>query len=128
MTTHIHAITLVVPDYDAGLAFYAGIMGFTVTADHDLGDGKRWVLVEPTGGGAQLLLAKASGAEQEAAIGNQTGGRVGFFLNTDDFDADHAAMVSAGVTFEEAPRTESYGKVAVWRDPFGNRWDLLQLF
>ncbi|MCH2076520.1 MAG: VOC family protein [Rhodobacteraceae bacterium] len=128
MTTRLHAITIVVPDYDAGIAFYAGNMEFAVTADHDLGGGKRWVLVQPPGGGAQLLLAKASGAEQEAAIGNQTGGRVGFFLYSDDFDADHAAMVAAGVTFEEEPRTESYGKVAVWRDPFGNRWDLLQLF
>ena len=128
MTTHIHAFTIVVPDYDAGLAFYAGVMGFTVTSDHELGGGKRWILVQPPGGGAQVLLAKASGGEQDAAIGNQTGGRVGFFLYSDNFDSDYRAMVTAGVTFEEEPRTETYGKVAVWSDPFGNRWDLLQLF
>ena len=127
MTFSLHAVTLVVPDYDAALAFYAGVMGFTVTADYDLGDGKRWVLVAPPGGGAQLLLAKAASPEQEEAIGRQAGGRVAFFLHTDDFDGDHARMVAAGVTFEEEPRTQPYGKVAVWQDPFGNRWDLLQL-
>lgn len=127
-TTHLHAVTLVVPSYDEGLEFYVGKMGFACVSDQDLGSGKRWVLVQPSGGGASLLLARAVDAAQTAAIGNQTGGRVGFFLHSDDFKADHARLVDAGVIFEEAPRHEPYGSVAVFRDPFGNRWDLLQLF
>jgi catechol 2,3-dioxygenase-like lactoylglutathione lyase family enzyme len=117
-------VAVLVPDYDAGLAFYVGTLGFRLVDDIDQGR-KRWVVVEPPGGGCRLLLARAEGAAQEAAIGNQTGGRVGFFLQTDDFGRDHAAMLAAGVTFEEAPRHEPYGRVAVWRDPFGNRWDLI---
>ena len=124
---HIHAVTLVVPDYDAGIAFYVGQIGFALMADTDMGGGRRWVMVAPPGGQTALLLARATDAGQMAAIGNQTGGRVGFFLHSDDFDADHARMLAAGISFDEAPRTEPYGKVAVWRDPFGNRWDLLQL-
>ncbi|MEM9349561.1 MAG: VOC family protein [Pseudomonadota bacterium] len=127
MTTSLHAVTVVVPDYDAGIEFYVGKLAFNLTADHDLGGGKRWVLVEPPGGGTKLLLAKAAGEQQQAAIGNQTGGRVGFFLLSDDFEADYAKMRAAAVDFEEDPREETYGKVVVWRDPFGNRWDLLQL-
>lgn len=117
-------VAVLVPDYDAGLSFYVGTLGFRLVDDIDQGR-KRWVVVEPPGGGCRLLLARAEGAAQEAAIGNQTGGRVGFFLQTDDFGRDHAAMLAAGVTFEEAPRHEPYGRVAVWRDPFGNRWDLI---
>ncbi|SMY09680.1 VOC family protein [Flavimaricola marinus] len=124
---HIHALTLVVPDYDQGIAFYVDKLGFELRADTDMGNGKRWVMVAPPGGQTALLLAKASGPDQEAAIGNQTGGRVGFFLMSDDFKADHARMLASGVHFEEDPRHEAYGSVAVWRDPFGNRWDLLQL-
>ena len=127
MTQHIGAVTLVVPDYDEGIAFYCGIMGFDLIADEDQGDGKRWVLVSPSRGGTQLLLAQATTDAQKAAIGNQTGGRVALFLHTDDFAGDHARMVAAGVTFEETPRHEPYGSVAVFQDPFGNRWDLLQL-
>ena len=124
MTSRIAALALVVPDYDAAIAFYVGTLGFRLTEDIDQG-AKRWVTVEPPGGGVRLLLARAEGAEQAAAIGNQAGGRVFLFLRTDDFARDHAAMQAAGVTFEEAPRHEAYGSVAVWRDPFGNRWDLL---
>lgn len=124
---HIHAVSLVVPDYDAGIAFYVDVLGFTLQSDTDLGGGKRWVMVAPPGGQTALLLAKAVGPDQVAAIGNQTGGRVGFFLMSDDFAADHQRMLAAGVHFEEAPRHEPYGSVAVWCDPFGNRWDLLQL-
>jgi catechol 2,3-dioxygenase-like lactoylglutathione lyase family enzyme len=123
---HLHAFTVLVPDYDAGIAFYVGTLGFDLRADTPLGPGKRWVLVAPKGGQTAILLARANGTAQEAAIGNQTGGRVGFFLATDDFAADHARMTAAGVQFEEEPRHETYGSVAVWRDPFGNRWDLLQ--
>lgn len=125
----IGALALVVPDYDAAITFYVGKLGFRLIEDLDQGAGKRWVLVMPPGdtAGSALLLARAVGAAQEAAIGNQTGGRVFLFLHTDDFDRDYRTMTNAGVHFEEAPRLEPYGKVAVWRDPFGNRWDLLQL-
>ncbi len=127
MKQSLHAVTLVVPDYDAAINFYTEKLDFTLSKDIDLGGGKRWVLVTPPGlGEASLLLAKADGLEQETAIGNQTGGRVGFFLQTDDFQRDHAAMRAKGVHFEEEPRVEPYGTVAVWQDPFGNRWDLIQ--
>ena len=122
----ISAVALVVPEYDAAIAFYVGALGWDLRSDIDQGQGKRWVTVAPPGPGPALVLARAVNARQVAAIGNQTGGRVGFFLSTRDFDADHARMVAAGVTFEETPRSEPYGRVAVWRDPFGNRWDLLE--
>ncbi|MEM6585836.1 MAG: VOC family protein [Pseudomonadota bacterium] len=118
-------ITLVVPDYDAGVAFYRDALGFDLVEDTDLGGGKRWVVVAPHKGAA-LLLAKATDEAQRAAIGNQTGGRVSFFLHTDDFADTHARFVDAGVSFLEQPRTEPYGKVAVFSDPFGNRWDLIE--
>ena len=121
----ISAVALVVPDYDAAIAFYCDVMGFDLTADVDQGR-KRWVTVRPPGGGVELLLAQAEGSDQHAAIGHQTGGRVFLFLETDDFARDHARMTAAGVVFEQAPRAEPYGTVAVWRDPFGNRWDLIQ--
>jgi catechol 2,3-dioxygenase-like lactoylglutathione lyase family enzyme len=121
----IGAIALLVTDYDAAIAFFVGTLGFQLTADIDQGP-KRWVTVEPPGGGVELVLARAEGARQTAAVGDQCGGRVFMFLETDDFERDHAHMVAAGVPFEEAPRQESYGKVAVWRDPFGNRWDLIE--
>ena len=123
----INLIALVVPDYDAAIAFYVGALGFTLIEDTDQGGGKRWVVVRPEGRGADLLLARAVNDSQRAAIGNQTGGRVGFFLQTDDFSRDYAAYLAAGVTFEEPPRTEPYGTVAVFQDPFGNRWDLLEV-
>ena len=127
MAQHLALIALVVPDYDAGLDFYVTKMGFDLIENSDQGNGKRWVVVSPPGGQTRLLLARAVTDEQRASIGNQTGGRVFLFLHTDDFDADHKRMRAAGVTFEEPPRTEPYGKVAVFQDPFGNRWDLLQL-
>ncbi len=119
------SVALVVPDYDAAIAFFCGVMGFHLTADLDQ-DRKRWVTVQPPGGGVQLVLAQADGARQQAAIGDQCGGRVWLFLQTDDFTRDHARMQAAGVLFEESPRHEVYGTVAVWRDPWGNRWDLIQ--
>jgi catechol 2,3-dioxygenase-like lactoylglutathione lyase family enzyme len=124
MPARISALALVVPDYDAAIAFYVGKLGFRLTDDINQ-DQKRWVTVEPPGGGARLVLARAEGAAQAQAIGNQAGGRVFLFLETDDFARDHAAMLAAGVVFEEPPRHEPYGTVAVWRDPFGNRWDLI---
>jgi catechol 2,3-dioxygenase-like lactoylglutathione lyase family enzyme len=123
MPARIAALALVVPDYDAAIAFYVGTLGFRLTQDIDQGR-KRWVTVEAPGGGPRLVLARAEGDTQARAIGNQAGGRVFLFLQTDDFARDHAAMLAAGVIFEEAPRHEPYGTVAVWRDPFGNRWDL----
>ncbi|PIB24297.1 extradiol dioxygenase [Amylibacter kogurei] len=128
MKQFISAISVVVPDYDAGIAFYVGQMGFDLIEDTDMGAGKRWVLVAPKGAvETRILLAKAVGDEQVAAIGNQTGGRVFLFLHTDDFERDYAAMSAKGVAFLETPRNEPYGKVAVFSDPFGNKWDLLQL-
>jgi catechol 2,3-dioxygenase-like lactoylglutathione lyase family enzyme len=127
MGQHISAVALVVPDYDAGIAFYVDTLGFDLIEDTQQSPTKRWVLVAPKGAQTRILLAKADGPVQDQAIGNQTGGRVGFFLHTDDFEADFARMSAAGVLFEEEPRHEPYGSVAVFRDPFGNRWDLLQL-
>lgn len=121
----LSAVALLVPTYDEGLRFFATGLGFRVLSDEDQGGGKRWVLVEPPGGGTPLLLAQAVGPEQEAVIGWQAGGRVGFFLRTDDFEGTAARLRAAGATFEEEPRREAYGTVAVWRDPWGNRWDLL---
>ena len=126
---HIGAVTLVVPDYDDAIAFYVDALGFELVSDTDMGAGKRWVLVRPRPGqdGTCLLLAKAIGAAQTGAIGAQTGGRVGFFLHTDDFYTLHSRFLQNGVVFEEDPRREPYGTVAVFQDPFGNRWDLLEL-
>lgn len=126
-TQRVGLVTLVVPGYDQAIAFYVDALGFALAEDTALGDGKRWVVVAPPGGdGASLLLAQADGPEQEARIGDQTGGRVALFLSTSDFAADHARMLAAGVTFLEEPRHEPYGSVAVFADPFGNQWDLIQ--
>jgi catechol 2,3-dioxygenase-like lactoylglutathione lyase family enzyme len=123
----IATVTLVVDDYDAAIAFYRDKLGFDLVADTPLGGSKRWVVVAPKGGkGAKLLLAQADGPTQAAHVGNQTGGRVGFFLETDDFARDHAAFTAAGVVFREAPRHEPYGSVAVFEDLYGNTWDLIE--
>ena len=123
----LHAVSLVVPDYDAAIAFYCTTLGWQLAEDIDQGH-KRWVRILPPGASqGSLILARATDRRQEGAIGNQFGGRVGLFLTTDDFARDHAAMCAKGVHFEEEPRQEPYGTVAVWQDPFGNRWDLLQL-
>ena len=118
------AIALIVPDYDDTIRFFTAA-GFRLTADIDQGT-KRWVTVEPPGGGCRLVLACAASPEQQAAIGAQGAGRVWLFLETDDFAATAARLTTAGAIFEEEPRAEPYGTVAVWRDPFGNRWDLIQ--
>ncbi|GGX08593.1 VOC family protein [Streptomyces chryseus] len=125
---HIALVTLVVRDYDEAVAFYTGALGFDLAEDSDRGDGSRWVVVRPPGSadGTGLLLARAKDDEQLARVGGQTGGRVGFFLHTDDFARDHARMTAAGVRFLEEPRHEPYGSVAVFEDLYGNRWDLLQ--
>ena len=118
-------MALVVPDYDEGIAFFVHGLGWRLVSDEDRGGGKRWVVVEPPGGGSALLLARAVGPGQEAAVGRQAGGRVGFFLRTEDFEGTATRLRAAGARFEESPRREPYGTVAVWRDPWGNRWDLL---
>jgi len=122
----IQLFAVVVPCYDKGIDFYVKKLGFDLIEDDDRGNGKRWVVVKPPGGGCGILLAKAVNERQSAAIGNQTGGRVGFFLATDEFERDYQKFVANGVHFEEKPRYEEYGTVAVFQDDFGNRWDLLQ--
>lgn len=123
----IALVTLVVDNYDRAKTFYCDSLGLDCVADEALPDGKRWLVVKPKGAdGCGLLLAEADDDEQMHSIGNQTGGRVGFFLHTDDFARDHAAMLAKGVRFLEQPRHEAYGSVAVFEDLYGNRWDLLQ--
>lgn len=126
MVPTLATVTLVVDSYDRAIDFFCGKLGFSLFSDAELGSGKRWVAVGPTGGGARLLLAKAEGPEQLARVGDQTGGRVGFFLETEDFARDHLAFLAAGVRFLEEPRHEPYGTVAVFEDLYGNRWDLIQ--
>lgn len=121
-------IALLVADYDDAIAFYTTKLQFSLVADTDLGCGKRWVeIAPPNSSGSHLLLAKASNVQQQAAVGNQTGGRVFLFLHTNDFWRDYHAMQAKGVKFNEQPREESYGTVAVFQDLYGNKWDLLQL-
>lgn len=118
--------TLVVRDYNEAIAFYVDRLGFVLKEDKPVSADKRWVVVAPPGeGNGGLLLAKAASDAQAEAIGKQSGGRVFLFLETDDFDRDHARYQAAGVSFREAPRDEAYGKVAVFEDLYGNKWDLL---
>lgn len=119
------AVTLVVADYDEAIAFFTQALGFTLVEDSPLGGGKRWVVVRPGEGGASLLLARAAKPEQEARVGDQTGGRVGFFLHTSDFDAYYQRLRDHGVRFTEEPRQEAFGKVVVFLDLYGNKWDLV---
>jgi catechol 2,3-dioxygenase-like lactoylglutathione lyase family enzyme len=126
-TRRLATVALVVADYDEAIRWYTDKLGFVLVEDTDLGGGKRWVVVGPAGGqGAQLLLARAEGKKQAARIGDQTGGRVFLFLETDDFSRDHALMLARGVEFREAPRHEAYGTVAVFADLYGNLWDLIE--
>lgn len=120
----LRQFSLLVRDYDEALAFYVGVLGFALVEDTDLGDGKRWVRVRAPGGG-EMLLARAATDEQRARVGDQAGGRVFLFLETDDFAAEHARLVACGVRFLEAPRRESYGTVAVFVDPYGTKIDLI---
>lgn len=126
---HLQLTALVVRDYDPAIDFFVRVLDFELTEDlpstTNAGMPKRWVVVTPRGGQTGLLLARADGVVQEAIIGNQHAGRVGFFLEVDDFDASFARMAAAGVTFTSPPRTEAYGKVAVFLDCEGNKWDLL---
>lgn len=128
MNRSIGSITLVVGDYDEAIAFYTQSLGFVLLEDIDQGGGKRWVRVAPMDGTqTALLLAQAVGDEQRARVGDQTGGRVGFFLHTENFYRDYDRMREHGVRFLESPRVETYGTVVVFEDLYGNRWDLLEL-
>ncbi|WP_067817571.1 VOC family protein [Actinomadura kijaniata] len=126
---HIDLVTIVVADYDPAIAFFTEVLGFELAEDvpslTNDGRPKRWVVVRPPGGGTGLLLAKADGERQRAVVGDQAAGRVGFFLRVDDFDKSYARMREHGVTFVTEPREEPYGRLAVFLDIAGNRWDLL---
>ncbi len=126
---NLHLVTLVVRDYDPAIHFFVNVLQFELIEDvpslTNDGRPKRWVVVRPSGGQTGILLARADGEQQAQAVGNQFGGRVGFFLRVDDFDASHARMIAAGVAFVSSPRVESYGTIAVFLDLEGNKWDLL---
>ena len=127
---HLDLIAIVVREYDPAIAFFTGALGFELVEDSPAltssgGRPKRWVVVRPPGAATGLLLARADGEKQAAAVGNQVAGRVGFFLRVEDFDAAYERMTSSGVEFVSPPRTEPYGRVAVFLDITGNRWDLL---
>ncbi|MER6217640.1 VOC family protein [Streptomyces sp. NPDC001674] len=127
MPSHLALTALLVRDYDEAVDFYTRALGFELAEDTPRPDGSRWVVVRPPGAReSALLLARAKDDAQRSRVGDQTGGRVGFFLYTDDFAADHARMTAEGVRFREEPRHEPYGSVAVFEDLYGNRWDLLE--
>lgn len=123
----ISQVSLVVRDYDEAIAYFTNVLGFTLVEDTPVpAQGKRWVVVKPPTGETTLLLARAKNAEEEAHIGNQTGGRVFLFLGTKNFRADYERFKANGVRFIEAPRHESYGMVVVFQDLYGNKWDLVE--
>jgi uncharacterized glyoxalase superfamily protein PhnB len=127
MQQHIAQVALLVNDYDEAIAFYTQQLSFNLLEDVQLPDGKRWVLIAPSGGnGCRLLLAKAEGEKQKVAVGNQTGGRVFLFLNTDNFERDYNNLLQNKVTIFREPVTEIYGTGAVFADLYGNLWDLIQ--
>lgn len=126
---HVELITIIVADYDAAIRFFVDVLGFDLVEDvpSTTNDGrpKRWVVVRPPGARTGILLAQADGERQSAAVGDQVAGRVGFFLRVDDFGSAYARMTAAGVEFLTQPRDEAYGRIAVFRDIAGNKWDLL---
>ncbi|MDP4589098.1 MAG: VOC family protein [Candidatus Nanopelagicales bacterium] len=125
--SHLGMITVVVDDYDSAIDYYTNALGFTLVEDTKMSEAKRWVVVAPDPhNGAALLLAQATSPEQNAAIGNQSGGRVMFFLYTDDFAGDYARMAKHNVVFTEEPRLEDFGKVVVFADKYGNKWDFIE--
>ncbi|AKF05395.1 VOC family protein [Sandaracinus amylolyticus] len=125
MGAHLAHVAFLVDEYDRAIEWFTRSLGFVLVEDRDLGGGKRWVRVAPPGGGTELLLARATTDAQRATVGQQGGGRVTWFLHTDDFARDHAAFLARGVRFVEAPRHEPYGTVAVFEDLYGGRWDLI---
>jgi catechol 2,3-dioxygenase-like lactoylglutathione lyase family enzyme len=127
MSLTLSQLALVVRDYDEAIAYFVGVLGFDLLEDSRQSQDKRWVRVAPLGGtGASLLLARAAKPDQEARIGDQTGGRVFLFLHTDNFERDYQTLLSRGVDFTETPRDEEYGRVVVFRDLYGNKWDLVE--
>jgi catechol 2,3-dioxygenase-like lactoylglutathione lyase family enzyme len=127
MLDRLAAVTVLVPTYDEGLAFFRDVLGFAVLEDKRLDSRKRWVVVAPTrGAGSAIVLAVPSDERQSERVGDQTGGRVGFFLHSGDFWADYKTLLGRGLQFLERPRSEPYGLVAVFTDPWGGKWDLLQ--
>ena len=126
MKQSIGAVTVLVHDYDEAIRYYTETLGFELVADTPVGNGKRWVQVASPGGQTRLLLAQAAGPAQQARVGDQTGGRVFLFLVTDDFRRDYNEMRARGVEFCEAPREEAYGTVVVFKDLYGNKWDLIE--
>jgi uncharacterized glyoxalase superfamily protein PhnB len=127
MPQHIAQLALLVDEYDRAIAWYTTVLQFELIEDSPLSETKRWVVIAPKGSsGSRILLARASSAEQVAAIGDQCGGRVFLFLHTDDLLRDHAHMLKAGVAFIRAPEHQPWGLVAVFRDLYGNLWDLIQ--
>ncbi|TKT75341.1 VOC family protein [Aquamicrobium sp. LC103] len=127
MARHLATVAVLVADYDEAIRHYTEVLGFVLVKDTDLGGGKRWVLVAPSPDApTRLLLAQARGERQSARVGDQTGGRVGFFVETDDFCRDYRLMRARGADFREKPRKEEYGTVAVFADLYGNLFDLIQ--
>ena len=127
MNLNIVLISILVRDYDEAVEFYTQKLNFDLMTDQKLSDTKRWVIVKPKGSGScSLLLAKANGDEQQKSIGNQSGGRVFLFLNTDDFERDYNQLLRNGIKIARGPSEETYGKVLVFEDLYGNKWDLIQ--
>lgn len=127
MPSAIVQLSLLIDDYDSAIEYFTTVMRFELLEDRAMGPDKRWVVVAPPGGqGARLLLARASDEAQRQHIGNQTGGRVFLFLETEDFESDYQHLLAHGTRFTEAPRDEAYGRVVVFIDRYGNKWDLIQ--
>lgn len=126
MATTLGMIAIVVDDYDSAINHYINDLGFTLIEDKEMSAEKRWVVIAPSSDGARILIAKASNAQQSAAIGNSTGGRVGFFLYTDNFAETYQGYLERGIEFTETPRNESFGQVVVFKDHYGNKWDLIE--
>ena len=129
MKQQIGSVTFLVKDYDEAIEFFVNKLQFDLIEDSQLNETKRWVVVSPKGSsGTSLLLAKAATEEQERSVGNQTGGRVAFFLHTDNFNRDYDRMMDKGVNFLESPREEKFGKVVIFQDLYGNKWDFIEFF
>lgn len=126
MATTLGMIAIVIDEYDRAISHYVNHLGFTLIEDTQLTPEKRWVVIAPSKDGARILLAQASNPQQVAAIGNSTGGRVGFFLYTDNFSETYSQYRERGIEFTETPRSEAFGQVVVFKDLYGNKWDLIE--
>jgi uncharacterized glyoxalase superfamily protein PhnB len=126
MATTLGMIAIVIDEYDRAISHYVNDLGFTLIEDTELTPQKRWVVIAPSKDGARILLAQASTPEQVAAIGNSTGGRVGFFLYTENFSETYSKFLARGIEFTETPRSEAFGQVVVFKDLYGNKWDLIE--